>query len=811
MNNNSEGNPTAVVDDFMKANQGKVTGIIIPPPEIRAVVDKTAQFVARNGKSFENKILQSSEGKTAKFNFMKAYDPYHAYYEFKIREFEEGLNSTNATAQPSAVPVAPKADVEPPKDSTTLAQQPASTMISKASIASPFAKFALNKPTEAPPAFEFILAHPTGLSALDVDIIKLTAQYTVVNGREFLSGLAQREQRNPQFDFLKPTHMLFSYFTSLVDAYAKVLQPTPALRSRVSERRVRAKALEAAVHRWEWARAEEDRKKRAALEADAERSAFQSIDWYDFSIVETITFGDDELLEVPGLRLAGTVTDDMDMDTDIEVEQVKVQVDRGVGRGGGVQQATPPPPPPPRAPTQQQQQQVSQPSEPMDEVEDDDDTDDIRVVSDYKPRTQAPLKSTMTMIDPISGKAVLASEMSEHMRIQLMDPRWREEQRRFQEKQQGTGYAAGSSIASSLQNFAKQRGDIFGSTEQEEAMLLEEREGRKRRDANRVIWDGHKATAATTQMARDAQLAKTPQPMPAAPPTSYSIGPSVPGMTSASAPVTIPAISLAPRSTMAMAPPPAPISMPTMPFAPPPIPAPVYAPGGGIPPMSSVMPPGMPPPMPPMGLGIGMGGGLPPMGMMMGMGMGMPPMPAGGDSGQSAAKRPKGESELVNEEEFAARFPSPISLSIAVPSDPTAIGFNLNGQIISLSVSVRTSIKDLKDQISVQLGGMASNKFQLKSGSGFLKDTQSLAALNIGPGTTVEVSMRSRGAELNTEVSFAEVKRLLSFSSLSRYLYSTSRVDEYARNACPRGTQPGAFLRNELGYIWSEYPPHGKV
>ena len=73
------------MDDVVKANQGKVTGIIIPPPEIRAVVDKTAQFVARNGKSFENKIANSAEGKTAKFNFMKAYDPYHAYYELRIR------------------------------------------------------------------------------------------------------------------------------------------------------------------------------------------------------------------------------------------------------------------------------------------------------------------------------------------------------------------------------------------------------------------------------------------------------------------------------------------------------------------------------------------------------------------------------------------------------------------------------------------------------------------------------------------------------------------------------------------------------
>jgi hypothetical protein len=55
--------------------------------------------------------------------------------------------------------------------------------------------------------------------------LRFVIRYTAANGREFLAGLALREQRNPQYDFLKPTHMLFSYFTSLVDAYAKILNP----------------------------------------------------------------------------------------------------------------------------------------------------------------------------------------------------------------------------------------------------------------------------------------------------------------------------------------------------------------------------------------------------------------------------------------------------------------------------------------------------------------------------------------------------------------------------------------------------------
>lgn len=62
-----------------------IKGLIIPPPDIRAVVDKTAAFVAKLGKSFEEKILNSAEGKTAKFNFMKPFDPYHPFYESRIK------------------------------------------------------------------------------------------------------------------------------------------------------------------------------------------------------------------------------------------------------------------------------------------------------------------------------------------------------------------------------------------------------------------------------------------------------------------------------------------------------------------------------------------------------------------------------------------------------------------------------------------------------------------------------------------------------------------------------------------------------
>jgi len=44
-----------------------------------------------------------------------------------------------------------------------------------------------------------------------------------------MTGLAQREQRNYQFEFLRPNHSLFNYFTKLVEEYTKVLIPSKKL------------------------------------------------------------------------------------------------------------------------------------------------------------------------------------------------------------------------------------------------------------------------------------------------------------------------------------------------------------------------------------------------------------------------------------------------------------------------------------------------------------------------------------------------------------------------------------------------------
>ena len=419
---------------------GEVTGIIRPPPDIRAIVDKTALFVARNGKQFEARIQASAEGQSQKFAFMRPNDPYNAYYEFKIREVEEH------DGELKAAPVV----VEAPAPPEVVAA--ASTVSRRATVAAPVQLALQGLDGAAPPQpLTAQLVTPGSVTPLDAEVIKLTAQYTAASGRQFLAGLAQREQRNPQFDFLKPTHVLFSYFTQLVDAYTRALAPPPELRAEVQRCSDPAHALKRCARRWDWSRRADEQSRREKALRDADRASFQAVDWHDFVVVEVIDFPKDELA-VSG---AG----------------VSVEEPGAPGMAGTVV----PPPPPPLPPQH-----------------------DIQVVQDYVPRVATGgVEAPKTMRDPLTGDEVPIERMTEHMRIQLLDPRWRDEQRKLAarrgEDDRGDR-AGGEEIAQSLASFAAKRNDIFGSTEAEEASILETQQRDAPSNTGGIVWDGHGAS-----------------------------------------------------------------------------------------------------------------------------------------------------------------------------------------------------------------------------------------------------------------------------------------------------------------------------
>lgn len=65
--------------------------MILPPPAIRAIVDKTAAFVAKspNAALFEDKI-RAREKSDSRFAFLNAADAYHPYYQQRLDAFRAG-------------------------------------------------------------------------------------------------------------------------------------------------------------------------------------------------------------------------------------------------------------------------------------------------------------------------------------------------------------------------------------------------------------------------------------------------------------------------------------------------------------------------------------------------------------------------------------------------------------------------------------------------------------------------------------------------------------------------------------------------
>ena len=234
--------------------QTHAVGTIVPPPDIRAIVDKTAQFVAKNGPEFEQRIL-GSEKNNQKFNFLLPADPYNAYYRGKIAAFKEEAAGGDAAA------VQAKAD-----EATKAANEATGTVTVAATGA------AAPKIIAAPRKAEYSVDVPPGIASLDLDVIKLTAQFAARNGKGFLSGLASREHANPQFNFLKPTHSMFGFFTSLADAYSRVLKPPPELDARLRKDEDKSGLLERALQRLEWERSQDAAKAKADDEAEKERA-----------------------------------------------------------------------------------------------------------------------------------------------------------------------------------------------------------------------------------------------------------------------------------------------------------------------------------------------------------------------------------------------------------------------------------------------------------------------------------------------------------------------------------------------------------
>ncbi|KTG33140.1 hypothetical protein cypCar_00040361 [Cyprinus carpio] len=638
-----------------------IVGIIYPPPEVRNIVDKTASFVARNGPEFEARIRQN-EINNPKFNFLNPSDPYHAYYRHKVQ------------AQVIHESVVPK---------------------------------------EPPPEFEFI-ADPPSISAFDLDVVKLTAQFVARNGRQFLTQLMQKEQRNFQFDFLRPQHSLFNYFTKLVEQYTKVLIPPKGLFLKLKKEAENPReVLDQVRYRVEWAKFQERERKKEEEEREKERVAYAQIDWHDFVVVETVDFqpneqgnfpppttpeelgariliqeryekfGESEEVEMEvesedeederGGRVVGHATQ-LDQDTQLQ------DMDEGSDEeDDGMKAPLPPdnPVPPPLPPT----------------------PDQVIIRKDYDPKASKPLPPVVApgeyLISPITGEKIPASKMQEHMRIGLLDPRWLEQRdRSIHERQiEEEVYAPGLDIESSLKQLAERRTDIFGVEETAIGKKIGEEE----------IQKPEEKMAPPVRTTLLPAVPVIPRP-PVAPMVRLAPGQVLAPMPPMLHAPRINVVPMPPSASHIMAPRPPPMVVPAAFVPAPPVPQPPST-------VSAPMPPAHPPPP---------------------------------HEDEPSSKKMKTEDNLIPEEEFLRRNKGPVAVKVQVPNMQDKTEWKLSGQVLNFNLPLTDQVSVIKVKIH-EATGMPAGKQKLQYEGIFIKDSNSLAYYNMNNGSVIHLALKERG------------------------------------------------------------------
>lgn len=478
-------------------------GIIYPPPEVRNIIDRTSEFIARNGVDFEVKIRENEKG-NPKFNFLNDADPYHVYYKHRIEEIKQGK-----------VNLVPQMQITAGNTTNTSDKNQQALQLD------------LLVPKEPPPSTEFMYDPPT-ISSLDLNIVKLTAMFVAKNGRSFFNKLMDKEQKNYQFDFLRQQHSLYSYYNKLVDQYAKVLVPTKStldqLEANVQNPNI---LMSKAERKYHWNKYQRRIKQSEEEKRERERQEYSKIDWHDFVLVETITFDDDNDTYLPPpitrqqltARLiaqakherernvstpAAASTQNKIHDSDEEGVDMMVNVNEKVST------------------TNNDEASIDNEASRMDELEPiaqyNSDTINslatsntldstvtttttsittlnrpiemehlpklttllpsldvpVKIRSDYDPKAVTRYPSNLIqsappvdayLTSPITGEMIHKEKASTHVKHLLVDPKWRETQQRMVEnaKQQDYVYAEGSQITQNLRDLADRRTDIFGS------------------------------------------------------------------------------------------------------------------------------------------------------------------------------------------------------------------------------------------------------------------------------------------------------------------------------------------------------------
>mmetsp|Transcript_38876 Transcript_38876/g.91526 ORF Transcript_38876/g.91526 Transcript_38876/m.91526 type:complete len:705 (-) Transcript_38876:79-2193(-) len=692
-------------------------GIIYPPPDIRGVIDKTAQFVAKCGEEFEKRVLR--EQNHQKFAFLLPTNPYRAYYDHKVKEFKTGVVEETKPEVPQAIAEAKAKEEEKKKRKEQLKMLTLGEKRKK--IAKP------------PPPDQYVVNHPY-IAPMDMDIIKLTAQFVARNGQKFLIGLTQRESRNPQFDFLKPTHALFGYFTSLVDAYTKCLMPNKDEVEKLSKlANAPLDILDKASARFAWDEQEEAMREGREEEERQEKEQMQMIDWHDFTVVETIEFTkeDENMPLAPPIDVTtgapqgppvsldqggiGTLSQEARIEKPKGVEEeereevaVDLEKEERERKEREAEEER-------RKKMEEEERQKEEEEEERKKQQEEEDAIqeepmelepeiplpaqdvEVKVVKDYV-RPKKGTAQRLTQRCPITGQHIAAEEMSNHLKILLLDPKWKQQKDALLERARKES-AFADDVEANLAAFVAKRPDLFGSVDEQIREAAEAGAEAAARDAGADAGPAHTMVPQQQQAAISATASRATPALPTAG------GPAAGGAAQAALPGTGPITGISTVNarltpSVAATPQQQPMQLPGMPS---------IAPPGGAP---------------------------------------APPVDDDEDEDNDPTARKPDPGTLLPAAQWAEKHPRPIKIAIQVQLGQEALAANLP-PVMQLDLSVRTTVLAVKQMLAPKVAAafvtFSTMKLKQEGTNYILKNAQTLAYYNIGPGAVIVLTKKQRG------------------------------------------------------------------
>jgi splicing factor 3A subunit 1 len=131
---------------------------------------------------------------------------------------------------------------------------------------------------------------------------------------------------------------------------------------------------------------------------------------------------------------------------------------------------------------------------------------------------------TLTLPD---GRTMRAEEVNEHMRVELLDPKYQEQRQKFLERQKDSNLASSKDVARQLSRLAAHRPDVFGVDEETARKARDE--AKRKREQQSLVWDGGVGSVAEIKaaslLAQSEARAAAPVPQPDQP---LGIGPAAP-------------------------------------------------------------------------------------------------------------------------------------------------------------------------------------------------------------------------------------------------------------------------------------------